>query len=66
MKIFAVRIGERYGPEYETYLQSKLPEYDFHWIREPIQDDILMQWNKMAVMNMNIDEPVVVMDIDIL
>ena len=51
MKIFAVRIGERYGPEYETYLQSKLPEYDFHWIREPIQDDILMQWNKMAVMN---------------
>lgn len=66
MKIFAVRIGERYGPEYETYLQSKLPEYDSHWIREPIQDDILMQWNKMAVMNMNIDEPVVVMDIDIL
>ena len=33
MKIFAVRIGERYGPEYEKYLEAKLPEYDFHWIR---------------------------------
>ena len=66
MKIFAVRIGDRYGPEYESYLQSKLPEYDFVWIREPIQQDILMQWNKMSVMNMDIDEPVVVMDIDVL
>ncbi len=66
MKIFAVRIGDRYGPEYEQYLQDKLPEYDFHWIHEPIQKDILMQWNKMSVMNMDIDEPVVVMDIDVL
>ena len=59
MKIFAVRIGDRYGPEYESYLQAKLPEYEFNWIREPIQHDILMQWNKMVVMNMDIDEPVV-------
>ena len=66
MKIFAVRIGDRYGPEYEAYLQRKLPEYEFHWIREPMQPDILMQWNKMAVMNMDIDEPVCVMDIDVL
>lgn len=66
MKIFAVRIGERYGPEYEKYLEAKLPEYDFHWIREPMQKDIQMQWNKMSVMNMDIDEPVIVMDIDML
>lgn len=66
MKIFAVRIGDRYGLEYEKYLERKLPEYELNWIREPIQDDILMQWNKMSVMNMDIDEPVVVMDIDVL
>ena len=66
MRIFAVRIGDRYGPEYEKYLETKLPEYDFHWIREPIQKNILMQWNKMYAMNTGIDEPVCVMDIDML
>ena len=35
MKIMAVRIGDRYGPEYEKYLEEKLPEYEFIWIREP-------------------------------
>ena len=29
MNIVAVRIGEKYGPEYETYLENKLPEYNF-------------------------------------
>ena len=29
MKIIAVRIGDRYGPEYEKYLEEKLPEYEF-------------------------------------
>ncbi len=66
MKIFAVRIGDRYGPEYEKYLEEKLPEYDFVWIREPIHPKVLMQWNKMYAMNTGIDEPVIVMDIDIL
>ena len=66
MKIIAVRIGDRYGPEYETYLESKLPEYEFVWIREPIRDDIVLQWNKMYGMNLDIDEPVCVMDIDVL
>ena len=40
MKIVAVRIGDRYGPEYEEYLESKLPEYEFIWVREPIRDDV--------------------------
>ena len=42
MKIFAVRIGTKYGSEYETYLEERLPEYDFHWIsvlRESQLDD---------------------------
>lgn len=65
MKIFCVRIGERYGPEYEQYLEQKLPEYDFHWIREDIIGRL--QWNKLVAMShVYIEEPVIVMDIDIL
>ena len=66
MKIIAVRIGDRYGPEYEEYLERKLPEYEFIWIREPIREDVVLQWNKMYGMGMDIDEPICVMDIDIL
>ena len=66
IKIIAVRIGEKYGPEYETYLESKLPDYEFIWIRKPIRDDIKLQWNKMYGMSLNIDEPICVIDIDIL
>ena len=66
MKIVAVRIGNRYGSEYETYLESKLPEYEFVWIREPMADNIKLQWNKMYGMTLNIDEPICVIDIDIL
>jgi len=66
MKIIAIRIGDRYGPEYEKYLEEKLPEYEFIWIRKPIRDDVLLQWNKMYAMSLDIDEPVVVMDIDVL
>ena len=35
MKIVAIRIGDKYGPEYETYLQEKLPQHEFIWVREP-------------------------------
>jgi hypothetical protein len=66
MKIIAVRIGDRYGPEYETYLESKLPQHEFTWIREPMQDNIQLQWNKMYGMTLDIDEPICVMDIDVL
>lgn len=65
MKIFCVRIGDRYGPEYETYLEQKLPEYDIHWIRQEVIGRL--QWNKLLAMSYtDIDEPIVVMDIDIL
>lgn len=66
MKIVAVRIGDRYGPEYEEYLESKLPEYEFVWVREPINPIVQLQWNKMYGMTLDIDEPICVMDIDVL
>ena len=66
MKIFAVRIGDKYGPEYEDYLKRKLPEHDLHWIREPINSKIQLQWNKMHVMSLDLNEPICIIDIDIL
>jgi len=66
MKILAVRIGDKYGPHYEKYLESKLPNYDFIWVREPVNDKVLLQWNKMQGMNLDIDEPICVIDIDII
>ena len=66
MKLVTVRIGEKYGPEYETYLEKKLPDYEFIWVRKPIEDNVILQWNKMYVINLDIDEPICVMDIDIL
>lgn len=65
MKIFCVRIGNKYGPKYEDYINRKLKNYDVHWIREPLPN-VDLQWNKMQVMGMDLDEPVVVIDIDIL
>ena len=66
MKIVTVRIGNKYGPEYETYLEKKLPEHEFIWVRKPIQDNVHLQWNKMYGMNLDINETICVMDIDIL
>ena len=66
MKIIAIRIGDRYGPEYEKYLEEKLPQHEFIWIRKPIREDVLLQWNKMYGMSLDIEEPIVVMDIDVL
>ena len=66
MKIVAVRIGDKYGPEYEEYLESKLSEYEFIWVREPIREDVTLQWNKMYGMSIDTDEPICVMDIDII
>jgi len=65
MKILCVRVGDRYGPEYEEYLESKLPEHEFIWIREEMPN-VQLQWNKMVGMNLDTDECICVMDIDIL
>lgn len=63
MKIFCVRIGNKYGPEYEDYINSKLDNVT--WIREPFDPRVHLQWNKLYPMSLDIDEPVVVLDIDI-
>ena len=66
MKIVTVRIGDKYGPEYETYLEKKLPNHEFIWVRKPYDDRVVLQWNKMWGMQLDIDEPICVMDIDVL
>lgn len=65
MKVFCVRIGNKYGPEYEDYIERKLHKYDVEWIREPFDDRVQLQWNKMLPMSYDIDEPICVVDIDI-
>ena len=66
MNIIAVRIGEKYGPEYEEYLEEKLSKYNIHWIREPYGERVTLQWNKMWGMQLDQEEPICVMDIDVL
>lgn len=62
IRIFCVRIGDKYGPEYEDYINSKLPNVT--WIREEFIGRL--QWNKLIPMSMDLDEPIVVLDIDML
>lgn len=64
VKVFCVRIGNKYGPEYEDYINSKLSNHEVIWIREQFHPHVPLQWNKLQVFNMDIDEPVIVMDID--
>ena len=77
MKILAIRIGDKYGPEYETYLERKLPNHEFIWVREPYDTGVVLQWNKMWGMQLDHmgapvglvkqqDEPICVMDIDVM
>ena len=61
-KVFACRIGNKFGQDVEDYINSKIPNVT--WIRDEL-DGVRLQWNKMRVMNMDIDEPVVVIDIDL-
>ena len=66
MDILCIRIGDKYGPEYEDYLEDKLSKYNIHWIHEPYNDRVTLQWNKMWGMQLDQDEPLCVMDIDVL
>ncbi len=59
-KVFALRIGEKFGQDVEDYINSKIPNVT--WIRDEL-DGVRLQWNKMRVMNMDNDEPVVVIDL---
>tara|TARA_Y100001963_G_scaffold157862_1_gene255420 strand:- start:5714 stop:6361 length:648 start_codon:yes stop_codon:yes gene_type:complete len=64
--VHCVRIGNRYGIEHEDYIESKLSGYPINWIREPFNEGISYQWNKMLPMSYKSDKPVCVIDIDIL
>ena len=64
MRIYCVRIGNKYGQQYEDYMNYKLSDYEVIWIKEPIRPNIPLQWNKMAAMNDDSNEPILVLDID--
>ena len=64
MKIYCVRIGDKYGQQYEDYMNEKLADYEVIWIKEPIKPNVPLQWNKMIAMNDDSDDPVAVLDID--
>jgi hypothetical protein len=64
VKVFCVRIGNKYGPEYEDYINHKLEGHEVNWIRDPFHPWVPLQWNKLQVFNLDIDEPVIIMDID--
>ena len=62
VKVFAVRVGNRYGSEYEDYLRSKIPNIQF--LNEE-KEAFKLQWNKLHFFNLGLDEPICVIDIDI-
>ncbi len=66
MKVYCVRIGNKYGPKYEKYINKKLKNYDVVWIREPFDKRVPLQWNKMQCMALKDKEPIVVLDIDVI
>ena len=63
MKIYCVSIGEKYGPEFEKYLENKLGT--IIWIRDQIASNVPLQWNKIYPMSLQDTEPVCVIDLDI-
>ena len=66
MQVFCIRVGNKLGQLYEEYLKEKLFEYDFICIKEPYDQNVSYQWNKLYLMNLNIDEPICVINPDIL
>ena len=55
-------MGQKYGPEYERYLDHKLGKVN--WIHEE-ERPFLRQWNKLRFFELDLDEPICVIDIDI-
>lgn len=62
-KVFAIRIGEKYGQDVEDYINSKIP--NVNWIREE-KDGFKLQWNRLHLMNSEIKGPILTIDIDML
>jgi hypothetical protein len=62
VKVYAVRIGNKYGPEYEDYLKEKIAGITFI---NKSTNPFILQWNKLRFMDLDIDEPICVIDVDI-
>ena len=62
-KVFAIRIGDKYGQDVEDYVNSKIPNVT--WIREE-KDGFKLQWNRLHLMNSDIEGPILTIDIDML
>ena len=62
-KVFAIRIGDRYGQDVEDYINSKIPNVTC--IREE-NDGFKLQWNRLHLMNSDIKGPILTIDIDML
>lgn len=62
-KVFAIRIGDKYGQDVEDYINSKIPNVT--WIREE-KDGFKLQWNRLHLMNSDIEGPILTIDIDML
>ena len=62
-KVFAIRIGDKYGRDVEDYINSKIPNVT--WIREE-KDEFKLQWNRLHLMNSDIEGPILTIDIDML
>ena len=51
-RVLAVRVGDKYGQEYEDYLNSKID--NITWINEPFDPRVKLQWNKLIGMSYDI------------
>lgn len=60
--VYAVRVGTKYGREYEDYLTSKLPDIQF--IRVSLSP-FIRQWNKLRCFQLPVDGPICVIDVDV-
>ena len=62
VRVFAVRVGDKYGPDYEDYLRSKIPDIDFIRVSMP---QFIRQWNKIRFFNKPLNEAICVIDVDV-
>lgn len=62
-KIFAFRTGTKYNQDVEDYVNSKFNNVIWFHKSHP---RLKAQWNKLRIMNLDLYEPVVVIDIDMM
>jgi len=60
LRVYTVRVGDKYGPEYEERIRERIPHIEV--LHEGPWN---LQWNKISFFNVQGPDPVVVLDIDI-